>query len=85
MDNNKYDGKHLSLKDRNTIEQGISQRLHKSKIAELIDKNPSTVAKGFKRNKKLDLATLLIILILVFIYLNVNLVLKDVTSKPLSS
>ena len=54
MDNKKvYDGKHLSLENRITIEQGISQGLHKSEIAKLINKSPSTVAKEIKRNRKL--------------------------------
>ena len=48
-----YDGKHLSLENRITIEQGISQGLHKSEIAKLISKSPSTVAKEIKRNRKL--------------------------------
>ena len=44
MDNKQvYDGKHLSLENRITIEQGISQGLHKSEIAKLINKNPSIV------------------------------------------
>ena len=53
--NNKqiYNGKHLSLENRITIEQGISQGLHKSEIARLINKSPSTVAKEIKRNRKL--------------------------------
>jgi len=50
-----YDGKHLSLEDRISIEQGISQRLHKSEIARLINKSPSTVAKEIKKNRKLKL------------------------------
>ena len=54
MDNKQvYDGKHLSLENRITIEQGISQGLHKSEIAKLINKSPSTVAKEIKRNRNL--------------------------------
>lgn len=48
-----YNNKHLSYQDRLKIEEGISNRLHKSKIAESVNKSPSTIAKEIKRNRRL--------------------------------
>lgn len=49
----KYNKKHLTLEDRIKIEEGIINGLRKFEIAEKINKNPSTVAKEIKRNRKL--------------------------------
>lgn len=43
--------KHLSFEDRLKIEEGISKRLHKSEIAKIVGKSPSTIAKEIKRNR----------------------------------
>ena len=49
----KYNKKHLTLEDRIEIEEGIINGLRKFEIAKKINKNPSTVSKEIKRNRKL--------------------------------
>ena len=43
--------KHLTYDDRLIIEDGISKRLRKFQIAELVGKSQSTIAKEIKRNR----------------------------------
>ena len=49
---NKYNGKHLSLEDRKTIEENISKRIRKFETAKELNKSQSTIGKEIKNNRK---------------------------------
>ena len=45
-------GRHLTLKQRNLIQEGLYNGLNFSQIAKFICKDPTTVSKEVKRNRK---------------------------------
>lgn len=47
----KYNQKHLSLSDRNIIEQGLNENLSLKEIALKIDKDPTTISKEIKKHR----------------------------------
>jgi len=51
MKKNRYLNKHLSLSDRNTIQTGIENGSTKAAIAQVLNKDPTTIAKEIRRHR----------------------------------
>ncbi len=49
----KYDNTHLTLQERQIIQKGIESRSSKTAIAQTIGKDPTTVAKEFRKHRDL--------------------------------
>ena len=50
---NKSTNKHLTSEERRRIEEAIEKRLHKSKMAKLINKSASTIAREIEKNRRI--------------------------------